>query len=46
MAFTCENNLYGEYGRIDRTTSVAHVEVRAYSYCMPQPSSTARMSTR
>jgi acetoin:2,6-dichlorophenolindophenol oxidoreductase subunit alpha len=31
----CENNLYGEYSRIDRTTPVTDIAVRATSYAMP-----------
>jgi pyruvate dehydrogenase E1 component alpha subunit len=33
--FVCENNLYGEYTRIDRTTPVTDLAVRAASYAMP-----------
>jgi TPP-dependent pyruvate/acetoin dehydrogenase alpha subunit len=35
VVFVCENNLYGEYTRIDRTTPVADIAVRATSYAMP-----------
>ena len=35
VVFICENNLYGEYSRINLTTSVADVAVRANSYGMP-----------
>ena len=35
VVFICENNLYGEYSRINLTTSVADVAVRADSYGMP-----------
>jgi pyruvate dehydrogenase E1 component alpha subunit len=35
VVFVCENNQYGEYTRIDRTTPVADVAVRATSYAMP-----------
>jgi pyruvate dehydrogenase E1 component alpha subunit len=33
--FVCENNLYGEYSRIDRTTPVADIASRAAAYSMP-----------
>ncbi|HXQ47038.1 MAG TPA: thiamine pyrophosphate-dependent dehydrogenase E1 component subunit alpha [Caulobacteraceae bacterium] len=33
--FVCENNLYGEYSRIQLTTPVADLAVRAQSYDMP-----------
>jgi len=35
VVFVCENNTYGEYSRIDRTTPVADLAVRASSYAMP-----------
>jgi acetoin:2,6-dichlorophenolindophenol oxidoreductase subunit alpha len=35
VVFVCENNQYGEYTRIDRTTPVADIAVRATSYGMP-----------
>lgn len=35
VVFLCENNLYGEYSRIDRTTSVADIAARAAGYNMP-----------
>ena len=35
VVFVCENNQYGEYTRIDRTTPVADIAVRAISYGMP-----------
>ncbi len=35
VVFLCENNLYGEYSRIDRTTSVADIASRAAGYNMP-----------
>jgi acetoin:2,6-dichlorophenolindophenol oxidoreductase subunit alpha len=35
VVFVCENNLYGEYTRIDRTTPVTDIAVRATSYAMP-----------
>jgi pyruvate dehydrogenase E1 component alpha subunit len=35
VVFVCENNLYGEYSRIDTTTSVDDIAVRATSYGMP-----------
>ena len=34
MMFLCENNLYGEYTRIDRTTPIEDIAVRAASYSM------------
>src|SRR5262249_36832807 len=33
--FVCENNLYGEYTRIDRTTPVEDLAARAAGYNMP-----------
>jgi pyruvate dehydrogenase E1 component alpha subunit len=35
VVFICENNLYGEYSRIDRTTAVADIASRAAAYDMP-----------
>lgn len=35
VVFVCENNLYGEYSRIEDTTSVTELVVRAGSYGMP-----------
>lgn len=35
VVFVCENNQYGEYSRIDRTTPVVDLAVRATSYEMP-----------
>lgn len=35
VVFVCENNVYGEYSRIDRTTPVTDIAVRAQSYAMP-----------
>ena len=35
VVFVCENNQYGEYTRIDRTTPVADIAVRATAYAMP-----------
>jgi len=35
VIFVCENNQYGEYSRIDRTTPVTDLAVRALSYNMP-----------
>ena len=35
VVFVCENNLYGEYSRINLTTPVADIAVRAGSYAMP-----------
>jgi TPP-dependent pyruvate/acetoin dehydrogenase alpha subunit len=35
VVFVCENNLYGEYTRIDKTTPVADIASRAAGYAMP-----------
>ena len=35
VVFVCENNLYGEYSRINLTTPVEDISVRAASYAMP-----------
>ena len=35
VVFVCENNTYGEYTRIDLTTPVTDLAVRATSYAMP-----------
>ena len=35
VVFICENNLYGEYSRIELTTPVTDIAVRAASYAMP-----------
>jgi pyruvate dehydrogenase E1 component alpha subunit len=35
VVFVCENNLYGEYTRINITTSVTDLAERAASYAMP-----------
>jgi pyruvate dehydrogenase E1 component alpha subunit len=35
VIFVCENNMYGEYSRIDKTTSVLDIAERAASYNMP-----------
>lgn len=35
VVFVCENNLYGEYSRINLTTPVTDLAVRATSYAMP-----------
>lgn len=35
VIFVCENNQYGEYSRIDRTTPVSDIAIRAGSYNMP-----------
>jgi TPP-dependent pyruvate/acetoin dehydrogenase alpha subunit len=35
VVFVCENNLYGEYTRIDRTTPVEDIAIRAHSYAIP-----------
>jgi TPP-dependent pyruvate/acetoin dehydrogenase alpha subunit len=35
VVFVCENNLYGEYTRIEKTTPVEDIAARAASYNMP-----------
>ncbi|CAN5259074.1 thiamine pyrophosphate-dependent dehydrogenase E1 component subunit alpha [soil metagenome] len=35
VIFVCENNLYGEYTRIEKTTPVEDIAVRAAGYGMP-----------
>jgi len=35
VIFVCENNLYGEYSRINLTTPVEDIAIRATSYAMP-----------
>jgi pyruvate dehydrogenase E1 component alpha subunit len=35
VVFVCENNLYGEYSRINRTTPVADLALRAAGYAIP-----------
>jgi len=35
VVFICENNTYGEYSRINLTTPVSDIAVRATSYAMP-----------
>jgi len=35
IVFICENNLYGEYSRINLTTPVSDIAVRAASYAIP-----------
>jgi pyruvate dehydrogenase E1 component alpha subunit len=35
VIFICENNLYGEYSRIEKTTPVTDIALRAGSYGMP-----------
>ena len=35
VVFVCENNLYGEYSRINLTTPVEEIAVRAAAYGMP-----------
>ncbi|OLC52839.1 MAG: hypothetical protein AUH85_15795 [Chloroflexi bacterium 13_1_40CM_4_68_4] len=35
VIFICENNLYGEYSRIDKTTPVKDIASRAAAYAMP-----------
>lgn len=34
VVFVCENNMYGEYSRIDKTTPVSDIADRAASYTM------------
>ena len=33
--FVCENNLYGEYSRIEKTTPITDIAARAAAYAMP-----------
>jgi acetoin:2,6-dichlorophenolindophenol oxidoreductase subunit alpha len=33
--FICDNNVYGEYSRIDKTTPIEDLHLRAESYAMP-----------
>jgi pyruvate dehydrogenase E1 component alpha subunit len=35
VVFVCENNLYGEYSRIDLTTPVTDIATRGAAYAMP-----------
>lgn len=35
VVFLCENNCYGEYSRIDRTTPIVELALRGTSYAMP-----------
>jgi pyruvate dehydrogenase E1 component alpha subunit len=35
VIFVCENNVYGEYSRINLTTAVEDISIRAVSYSMP-----------
>lgn len=35
VVFVCDNNLYGEYSRIDKTTSVTDISLRAAAYGIP-----------
>jgi pyruvate dehydrogenase E1 component alpha subunit len=35
VVFVCENNLYGEYSRIEKTTPIADIASRASAYAMP-----------
>ena len=35
VVFICENNTYGEYSRIERTTPVTDLALRAASYALP-----------
>jgi pyruvate dehydrogenase E1 component alpha subunit len=36
VVFVCENNLYGEYSRIDKTTTITDLADRADAYAMPK----------
>jgi acetoin:2,6-dichlorophenolindophenol oxidoreductase subunit alpha len=38
VVFLCENNLYGEYSRINKTTPITDLTMRAASYGMPSAS--------
>lgn len=35
VVFVCDNNLYGEYSRIDTTTPIEELHLRAASYAIP-----------
>ena len=35
VVFVCENNLYGEYSRIEKTTPIADIASRAREYAIP-----------
>lgn len=35
VIFICDNNIYGEYSRIDKTTPIEDLHIRAESYAMP-----------
>lgn len=35
MVFVCDNNVYGEYSRINHTTPIEDLHLRAASYAMP-----------
>lgn len=35
VVFICDNNVYGEYSRIDKTTPIEDLHIRAESYAMP-----------
>jgi TPP-dependent pyruvate/acetoin dehydrogenase alpha subunit len=35
VVFVCDNNVYGEYSRIDKTTPIEDLHLRADSYAMP-----------
>jgi pyruvate dehydrogenase E1 component alpha subunit len=35
IVFVCDNNVYGEYSRVNLTTSVVDIHIRAASYSMP-----------
>jgi acetoin:2,6-dichlorophenolindophenol oxidoreductase subunit alpha len=36
VVFVCENNLYGEYSRIEKTTTITDLADRADAYAMPK----------
>lgn len=38
VIFLCDNNVYGEYSRIDKTTPIEDLHIRAESYAMPHMS--------
>lgn len=38
VVFVCDNNVYGEYSRIEKTTPIEDLHIRAESYAMPHMS--------
>lgn len=38
VIFVCDNNVYGEYSRIEKTTPIEDLHIRAESYAMPHMS--------